>query len=299
METTIFSLFSALILIFSPYQSNQRSELNPFPNSKKEIYYGKPFLGTIEEMIAQLGIEVYPEDKISSFPPPEFGIGSVITIERAMVIFVLDGNEKKILRTWKEKVREFLEEKGISLGEKDKISPSLETTLSNNLEIKITRVTETEIKKKEPIAFREIVKEDFTLEKGLTKIEQKGENGIREKIFLVRRENGKEVSRKLIKSKITKEPKNKIILKGMKIILLGEGIATWYDWVWGLVAASNTLKRGTMVKVINKNTGREVIVKIVDHGIRSRAIIDLSKEAFSQIGNLREGVIPVRLEKVD
>lgn len=64
-----------------------------------------------------------------------------------------------------------------------------------------------------------------------------------------------------------------------------------------LTAAHRTLPFGTQVRVVHARTGKSVVVRINDRGpfVRGR-IIDLSGAAFRQIGELRSGVIPVRLE---
>lgn len=61
-----------------------------------------------------------------------------------------------------------------------------------------------------------------------------------------------------------------------------------------LTAAHKTLPFGTRVKVVNKSTGKSVVVRINDRGpfIKGR-IIDLSKAAASQIGMIRSGHAPV------
>lgn len=65
-------------------------------------------------------------------------------------------------------------------------------------------------------------------------------------------------------------------------------------------AAHKTLPFGTMVKVINLDTGKSVKVKINDRGpfVRGR-IIDLSPKAFKKIADLDEGVLNVRLIILD
>lgn len=61
-----------------------------------------------------------------------------------------------------------------------------------------------------------------------------------------------------------------------------------------LTAAHKTLKFGTIIKVTNIKNNKSIIVKINDRGpyIKGREI-DLSKKAFSQIGNINSGVIKV------
>ncbi len=60
-----------------------------------------------------------------------------------------------------------------------------------------------------------------------------------------------------------------------------------------LTAAYYT-KMGTYLKVINKNSGEYVIVKVIDRmGSNSKNKIDLSKKAFGQIANTSSGRVNV------
>lgn len=67
-----------------------------------------------------------------------------------------------------------------------------------------------------------------------------------------------------------------------------------------LTAANKTLPFGTKVKITNIKTGKSVVVRINDRGpfTKNRAF-DLSKAAFSEIADIRSGVIPIRYEIVD
>ncbi|WP_089854223.1 septal ring lytic transglycosylase RlpA family protein [Chryseobacterium taeanense] len=65
-------------------------------------------------------------------------------------------------------------------------------------------------------------------------------------------------------------------------------------------AANRTLPFGTNVKVTNLNNGKEVIVKINDRGpYHSSRVLDMSKAAFDEIGDINRGTIPVEYEIVD
>ena len=89
------------------------------------------------------------------------------------------------------------------------------------------------------------------------------------------------------------------------------GLASWYGEVWQgrktasgevfntdqFTACHQTLPFGTLVRVVNLRNHRSVIVKINDRGhLDSRRVIDLSTAAAKQIGLLRVGLAPVRLE---
>ncbi|WP_269620164.1 septal ring lytic transglycosylase RlpA family protein [Zhongshania sp. BJYM1] len=65
-------------------------------------------------------------------------------------------------------------------------------------------------------------------------------------------------------------------------------------------AAHRTLPFGTHVKVTNQKTGQSVLVKINDRGpfVRGR-IIDLSKSAFTTIGDTSSGLIRVDVQVVE
>jgi len=64
-------------------------------------------------------------------------------------------------------------------------------------------------------------------------------------------------------------------------------------------AAHKTIPFGTKIKVINVKNGQSVVVKINDRGpfVKYR-IIDLSKSAFSSIGNISSGLIDVQIEVI-
>jgi rare lipoprotein A len=64
-----------------------------------------------------------------------------------------------------------------------------------------------------------------------------------------------------------------------------------------LTAAHRTLPMGTRVRVINKNNGRSVTVRINDRGpfVGGRCL-DLSRAAMAKVGGTGSGVIPVRYE---
>ncbi|MDD4456111.1 MAG: septal ring lytic transglycosylase RlpA family protein [Syntrophotalea acetylenica] len=90
-----------------------------------------------------------------------------------------------------------------------------------------------------------------------------------------------------------------------------EGIASWYgsDFhgkktsngelydMHGMTAAHKTLPMGTSVRVVNRQNGRESVVRINDRGpFVGERIIDLSYAAASQLGVVGPGTAPVRIE---
>ena len=273
-----------------------RSEKEKISKLPIETYFGKPDLVDLNSQISDLNLTVYPEDVVTNFPDPKMNLGSIIRVTRATPVKIKDGKKETEYRTWVNTVGELLDEQKIELGQDDKIEPALDSKLQPNGTITIIRVEITKVTTKEAIDYKKIVKDDPTLDKGLTKIQQVGKKGQRTKIFEVRRENGEEVSRKLLENKITKEPVEEITLKGIKEVVYGTGKATWFS-APAMTAAHNSLPKGTMVEVKNLANGKTVVVKIIGGGIMGSAIIDLSPDAFSQLAPLGSGVIQVKLTK--
>ena len=270
-------------------------------NFRQEVYYGKPKFFDLEAMLRDQNVKIYPEDEITVFPPPFFGLGSRITIYRAPVVSLTEGQKTMVYRTKQKTVADFLKEKNIVLGEDDILTPAPSQKIQDGLKVTIVRVSETTISEKIPLDFKKIKQDDPNLEKGKTKIIQVGEKGIREKKFQVRRENGVEVERKLITDQIIKKPQDEITAYGTKIVSFGTGVASFYISSGQMIAACNILSKGTRVRVVNLSNGRSVEVTIVDGGLRSDRIIDLSTAAFQGLGvPLSKGIInSVRLEKIE
>ena len=64
-----------------------------------------------------------------------------------------------------------------------------------------------------------------------------------------------------------------------------------------LTAAHRSLPFGSQVQVTNLRNNKIVVVRINDRGpYAKQRIIDLSQKAAEQLGMLRDGVVPVRIE---
>ena len=91
------------------------------------------------------------------------------------------------------------------------------------------------------------------------------------------------------------------------------GVASWYGDEWQgritasgkpfderkLTAAHRSLPLNSRARVTNLETGRSVEVTIIDRGpyIEDR-VIDLSKAAAMKLGMVKEGLAPVRIERL-
>jgi rare lipoprotein A (peptidoglycan hydrolase) len=89
-----------------------------------------------------------------------------------------------------------------------------------------------------------------------------------------------------------------------KVIQAKPVIASWYDYSldgieWSKThrtCASRTLKRGTTHKITNLANGKSVECYVNDYIEHPDREIDLSSYAFSQIADLKLGLIKVKIE---
>jgi hypothetical protein len=109
-----------------------------------------------------------------------------------------------------------LVEKGIKLDKNDKVLPSVETNITDNLAIRLWREGKQTISVDESINFDVETIENADLDLGYLKIQTAGEKGSRSVTYEVVIQDGKEVSRKEIASLTIKNPKKQVEIVGVK-----------------------------------------------------------------------------------
>lgn len=131
------------------------------------------------------------------------------------VRLVVKGKETKV-STFKNTVKDLLEENGIKYDAGDKITPSLDSKVKDYMEVKVVDVTKEKIYEYEEIPFEVKLIEDNTLLKGKSKVKQEGKEGKRETVYELTYEDGKLVEKNLVKREISEEVVDKIVKKGIK-----------------------------------------------------------------------------------
>jgi hypothetical protein len=261
----------------------------------------KTSAATVGAFLAENKINLSEHDRLIPDRDAALFPGTNISIERALRVQIEADGQKKEFHILSKTVAGAIQDSRTSLGEDDLIKPRLETLLKNNLIITITRVDIREETVEKPVDFETIAKEDDKLGWRTKKVQQKGAKGTKEIKYKVVSHDSKEISRKIMEQKITKEPQPEIIIQGtyVKIGKTHTGLGTWYAWKGGLFAASPWLPMGSFAKVTNKENGKSVIVQINDRGpFGPNRIIDLDKVAFAKIASIGAGVIDVKVEEV-
>ena len=230
--------------------------------------------------------------------------GSKIIIQRAIPVKIISDGEEKEISVLGSTVEDALLENGIKLAKSDKIEPELGDEIYNGIEVRVVRVTRKIVSEKFEIPYQTVEKLNNKISYGKIRTIQNGKNGKGIKTLEITREDGREVSRKLISSETVKAPQTKIIEKGMKIVIdrVQNGVASWYARglynPQALTAASRNFPRGTFLRVTNLANNKSVIVKVNDYVANPLVEIDLSVGAFKKIANKKTGKIKVRIEEI-
>jgi len=221
--------------------------------------------------------------------------GDVVVYKPAVDVRLTVGGKPREVITNAEDVGLLLDDLGVELGPEDIVEPRLSTPLQAGMAIRVIRVVHREAAQDQAIPYPTEVKRTADLMLGVRTVVREGAAGVLRKTYRLRLENGKEVARTLLRTRVLREPVARVVLEGTRPPHTQTGVASWYDRA-GMVAAHQTLPFGTVVKVTNLANGRSVVVVINDRGpFVGGRVIDLSDDAYAQLADLGSGTIQVRL----
>ena len=113
-------------------------------------------------------------------------------------------------------VREALDEAGVTLGERDIVTPALESQLAEAATVNVIRVTVETATVDATVAHETTEKEDDTLEAGSKKVEVEGKDGTVEQVVETTYYDGKVHRSKVLSETVTAAPVNEVVLVGTK-----------------------------------------------------------------------------------
>lgn len=135
--------------------------------------------------------------------------------EKFDVSIVADGNTT-VCHTGDNTVRNILRQAEIKLGEDDIVEPSLDTTVTEPGQIKVTRVTKQQKTQTQEIPFTTETRTTDELYVGDSRVAQEGVNGTEEITLEYTYHDGQQVSCTQVDTKTVTEPVTKIIENGSK-----------------------------------------------------------------------------------
>ncbi len=104
----------------------------------------------------------------------------------------------------------------IAVDADDKLNVSPSTRLTDGSRITFTRVDAKQVTKREKVAYKTTYKDSKKLDRGESEVKTKGATGVRTIVYSEVRHNGKLATRVKASSKITTQPKAKVVLRGTR-----------------------------------------------------------------------------------
>ena len=206
-------LLSGAFVVAEEYTGHNVFAVNLDNSNKIELKTKK---GTVREVLIANDIPFGADDRVEPGLDTKVNGGETISIYKAREITIVDGDTTTVRKTTYKKVGDILKELNIALGEKDEVTPGLNSEVATVDTIKIARTGKTTETKKEVIKFETKEEKDDSkyVDEKVTKVE--GKNGEKEVTYNVVREKGKEVSREVVSEKVITEATAKVVVVGTK-----------------------------------------------------------------------------------
>jgi uncharacterized protein YabE (DUF348 family) len=185
-------------------------------DQKKKIWTNAD---TVKELLSEKEIEIGEHDKVQPDLSKKITGDMKITIEEAFPLQLVEGGKKQKVWSTSTTVADFLKQQGIKLNKTDRVEPGLDTKVKANDVVNVVRVEKVTDVVEESTDFTVVSRKDSNLSKGKEEIVQEGEKGLVEKKYEIVKENGKEVSRKLVSEKVVKDSQDKIVNVGTKVLV--------------------------------------------------------------------------------
>lgn len=174
---------------------------------------------TVKDILNEAGVELADHDSVEPSLESRVDNSGEISIDKAFQVTLKDGEKSTKVWSTSTTVADFLKNENIQLSELDRLESDKEQMLLPKSVVSIVRVEKVTDVVEEPTNFDVKTRTDDSLLKGREKVVREGENGKIRKRFEIVKENGKEVSRKLIREHVVAQPKTKVVSVGSKVAL--------------------------------------------------------------------------------
>ncbi len=175
---------------------------------------------TPKQIAGHAGIALRDEDQASvDFSNNLVSDGASIrmTIDRATPVALTLYGKSETVYTQAATVGDFLKEKNIRLGEKDDMSATSSAQITAGMKLSIWRNGKQTVTQEEDVAFDTQKIQDANRDVGYKQINTPGVNGKKMVTYEIIMQDGKEVSRTVIQSVVTKQPVQQVETVGTKL----------------------------------------------------------------------------------
>jgi uncharacterized protein YabE (DUF348 family) len=174
---------------------------------------------TVADALYEAGIVLFLPDQISPAPTERVVANMEIVIDRSRELFIRADGETIQTRVRAQTIGDALIESGIALNGLDYTIPSASEPITAGITVRVIRVTEDIISEQAPIPYESVLQPDPNLDLDRRAIIQAGREGVYQRNYRVRYENGIEIRRDLIDEFTAQAPQNEVVAYGTKITI--------------------------------------------------------------------------------
>jgi uncharacterized protein YabE (DUF348 family)/3D (Asp-Asp-Asp) domain-containing protein len=186
------------------------------------------------------GVTVGPADLVAPDLDTPLVAGLTADVRHAAQVNVYLPEGSSVLYTHEKKIGDALLEAGIALAPEDKVLPGRDELVSNGIDVQVIRVTTGDVVDREEIPFQTLFKGDPDLAWGDSRSVD-GVSGVHAHEYQVTYEDGREVSRALVRDWVEQEPQDATVYyssasdysgdmpEGTQVVSVMHVYATWYS----------------------------------------------------------------------
>lgn len=200
-QDSVIVLYRAADITFTDLQGNVTNE---------------KFAGTVADFLSAKGV-VLSEDILVNLPEKTVLQNSMnVKLQTAYNVSLTSDGATTELKTGDGTVSDAVAKAGVTLGENDEVSPSLETELYDGIQITVYRVEYVERTAQEAIKYTTQTVKSDELYLGISRVTQKGVNGSKTVVYSDKIVDGQLASSSVISETVTKEAVPQIKTVGTK-----------------------------------------------------------------------------------
>jgi uncharacterized protein YabE (DUF348 family) len=174
---------------------------------------------TVGDLFKDTKVEITEHDKVNPSLDTKLKEDMKVEVEKAFQLTLNDGGTESQVWSTSTTVADFLKGQNVTLNELDRVEPGMEAQITANSVVNVVRVEKVTDVVEESVAFAVVKKKDNSIDKGKQKVVNPGQEGKLAKHYEVVLENGKEVSRDLIKTETLQDSKDKVVAVGTREIV--------------------------------------------------------------------------------
>ena len=170
--------------------------------------------GTVSDLLAAVNVTVQEGQILNLAEDTILENGQTVKVLDLCEIHVSADGQEQVLKMAAGTVQDALQEANLSLQNDDEVQPALDTPISDQLNVKVSRVTYQERTEEEKISFKKETKNDSKKLVGTSEIIQNGKNGKKQVVYRDKYVDGVLTSSSSISEKVIEPAVSQITVKG-------------------------------------------------------------------------------------